>query len=73
MKLTVRTPGKVTEIRPTVSPRPLSNRQQKRWDDALTRQCPRCVMPPGQRCINLAPSHRAAGVAYETRMPHPER
>lgn len=63
----------VREIRPTTSPRPLSDRQQKQWDEALKKPCPRCKMPPGQKCINLVPSHRAAGVAYETKLPHPER
>lgn len=63
----------VREIRPTTSPKPLSARQQRVEKGALTRSCPTCSMPPTQKCINLAPSHRAAGVAYETKMPHPAR
>lgn len=59
-------------VRPSTA-KPPTPRQERQWEKALKKPCPTCERPAGARCVGQAPSHKKAGVAYETKKPHRAR
>ena len=43
------------------------------WEDALTRECPRCGVPAGEGCRSLLPRYKKSGEIVHTKNPHIER